>query len=513
VIDPQLCTECVGFHDHEACAAVCPVDCCVPDPNIVESEEVLIARARALHQDTNFGDNFPSRFRKGSAEQPPPAITPPGAAEPASAQVQEAKPVSAVTATALSSDSNPVAPESKEASTVKPSTGAAPAGNGESKPAAAAAAPAATPGPAPGAASTEAKRASGGKPQADPAAAANGEAKPAAPTAQAVAPPPPAKDAAKAPAPKAPVKAEQRPKKTFPGELPVSFQDLSSQYNGKPSGGSLSKGLPKLLIILLQPILGALPHDMKKALEAEVQSPLFTAAGSTGLNILHNAVLYPLVAMALAAITHGPAIIFSQEINVYLLIGIGVAVAEGVYRLKDGVVRLKSADDMTLPAALYGVPLGIALRPILQKRRGVIRDLPIPVDGFYSAGFVEKLERERRYGNVYTVEDRGKAILVKMQFPRLLPEIGLAERAHLPDEMPDYDYDLSLRDRQLMVKGRCVDERVRKLSSSIGAFPPEFTTVIPLQEKVVGFGHHFANKCLEILLVKGNGDQAGASHR
>ena len=36
VIDPQLCTECVGFHEQEACAAVFPVDCCIPDPNIVE---------------------------------------------------------------------------------------------------------------------------------------------------------------------------------------------------------------------------------------------------------------------------------------------------------------------------------------------------------------------------------------------------------------------------------------------------------------------------------------------
>ena len=25
VIDPDLCTECVGFYDHEACQAVCPV--------------------------------------------------------------------------------------------------------------------------------------------------------------------------------------------------------------------------------------------------------------------------------------------------------------------------------------------------------------------------------------------------------------------------------------------------------------------------------------------------------
>src|ERR1700739_2556807 len=69
VIDPVLCTECVGFHDFEACAAVCPVDCCVTDPNNIESEDVLIARARSLHQDTDFGENFQSRFREAAPKQ------------------------------------------------------------------------------------------------------------------------------------------------------------------------------------------------------------------------------------------------------------------------------------------------------------------------------------------------------------------------------------------------------------------------------------------------------------
>ena len=68
VIDPKLCTECVGFHDYEACAAVCPVDCCVTDPNNIESEEVLIDRARALHPETQIGENFESRFRKGQGK-------------------------------------------------------------------------------------------------------------------------------------------------------------------------------------------------------------------------------------------------------------------------------------------------------------------------------------------------------------------------------------------------------------------------------------------------------------
>lgn len=49
VIDQTRCTECVGFHAEEACQTVCPVACCVPDPNNVETEEVLYARAQELH--------------------------------------------------------------------------------------------------------------------------------------------------------------------------------------------------------------------------------------------------------------------------------------------------------------------------------------------------------------------------------------------------------------------------------------------------------------------------------
>ncbi len=43
------CTECTGFHDEPQCAAVCPVDCCVPDTDAVETEEELIAKKKWLH--------------------------------------------------------------------------------------------------------------------------------------------------------------------------------------------------------------------------------------------------------------------------------------------------------------------------------------------------------------------------------------------------------------------------------------------------------------------------------
>jgi ferredoxin len=69
VIDPALCTECVGFHEREACAAVCPVDCCIPDEKLVEDEKTLYQRARRLHPAQAFPafealTSANSRFRK-----------------------------------------------------------------------------------------------------------------------------------------------------------------------------------------------------------------------------------------------------------------------------------------------------------------------------------------------------------------------------------------------------------------------------------------------------------------
>jgi hypothetical protein len=427
VIDPLLCTECVGFHDYEACAAVCPVDVCVTDPNNIESEDTLIARARALHPETNFGESFESRFRKANGAEP---------AKPAGMAVSAAK-IAAPT---------PVPAAEASVQQEKPAAQTAPA-------------------PKPSAAAPVAKAA----PQ--PVAAKPVQAK-----------------------------KEPRPKKNFPKELPVSFEEATKQYTG---GGTIMTGPVRLAVIVLQPIIGSFPHGIKKRLEAAMQTPLFTAAGSTAANIGLNAVLYPLVAMVIAAVINGPEVIFNQQINNYILVGLLVAAAEGIFRLKDGIFRAKPAEEMTFPASAYGAPLGLLADALLAKYTGLVRDVPIPVEGFYSKGFVDKRERERRYGNVYTVEDRGGAFLVRMEFPRSLPDIGIASRDQLPDEMPDYDYDLVLQDGQLIVKGKCTDEKVRKISSSVGAFPPEFTTVIPFQQRIAGIAHQFENKLLQVLVVKG----------
>ncbi|MEY3085033.1 MAG: hypothetical protein RL037_1213 [Bacteroidota bacterium] len=48
-ITHDKCTECVGFHDEPQCAAVCPVDCCVDDPEYRESEDELLAKKNFMH--------------------------------------------------------------------------------------------------------------------------------------------------------------------------------------------------------------------------------------------------------------------------------------------------------------------------------------------------------------------------------------------------------------------------------------------------------------------------------
>jgi len=47
-------SECVEFHAKEACQAVCPVECCVPNENNVETEEALYDRAVKLHPEQAF---------------------------------------------------------------------------------------------------------------------------------------------------------------------------------------------------------------------------------------------------------------------------------------------------------------------------------------------------------------------------------------------------------------------------------------------------------------------------
>lgn len=48
-ISPDKCTECQGFHEEPQCAAVCPVDCCIPDEMYRETVDALLEKKGKLH--------------------------------------------------------------------------------------------------------------------------------------------------------------------------------------------------------------------------------------------------------------------------------------------------------------------------------------------------------------------------------------------------------------------------------------------------------------------------------
>ena len=48
-IDVNKCTECIGHYEQPTCVSVCPIDCVKPDPENVESDDVLLAKFISLH--------------------------------------------------------------------------------------------------------------------------------------------------------------------------------------------------------------------------------------------------------------------------------------------------------------------------------------------------------------------------------------------------------------------------------------------------------------------------------
>ncbi|QCU90087.1 YfhL family 4Fe-4S dicluster ferredoxin [Thiomicrorhabdus sediminis] len=51
-INPDLCTECVGFYDNPTCISVCPIDVIITDPDRVEDKDTLYQKFQKLvHED------------------------------------------------------------------------------------------------------------------------------------------------------------------------------------------------------------------------------------------------------------------------------------------------------------------------------------------------------------------------------------------------------------------------------------------------------------------------------
>ena len=432
-IVPSKCTECVGFHDHEACAAVCPVDCCIPDPAIPETQDVLLQRARTLHPELTIPDDAPSRFHKeGGEAAPAPASVANGAAAPTAA----------------------------------------------SAPAAAAPAPAKAPAAAP--ASAPAPRAT----VAAPAAMMNLP-----------------KDIGTLPGPIG--------EKHFAGELEEDFDTILATVDL-----STIKKVPlgvKLILRLLEPILGAMPDSTKRNLEYAVGDPgAFTRVRSSALNMLFNAILYPAILLVFGVVAMGDGV-FSSGTYGWILLGMLIAVAEAIWRMREGILHGKPANEITCRAAIYGLalaPIGAILAGGSKLRSSQRK---VAFDGFMSDLYDEKTERDRRYGTVYTVSEHANAYLVRLEMPRKLPASSLKRLWNLPDEMPDYDYNIALLDGVLTISASVRGEALRRLCHVSASCPADFTTRIEFGKPTDAFKHRLKNKLLDIIVIKGDTGEVQAA--
>jgi ferredoxin len=422
-IVPSKCTECVGFYDHEACAAVCPVDCCVPDPANLETESVLLARARELHPETAFPDDAPSRFRKEG-----------GAPAPAAGGAEVATNGAAVAA----------AP----------------------KPAAAAVAAAPKPAaPAPVA-----------------SVAAAGLAMMHLP-----------KDIGALPGPVG--------EKHFPGELDADFDTVLGSVDASPIR---TAPVPVMIAFrLAEPVLGAMPDAVKANLEHAVGSTSgFSRQRSTALNMILNLALYPAILTAFAVAVLGDKL-FSQSTGGWIMLGVLIAAGEAAWRLREGVIHAKPAHELTYRGCWYGLALA-PLGSILVRASGAGRktERKVAFDGFEGTMHEDKTERDRRYGTVYTVAEYANAYLVRLEMPRMLPPSSLKRLWNLPDEMPDYDYNIILGDNVIAISASVRGETIRRLSYVSSSFPADFTTRIEFGKPVSAFKHRMRDKVLEVVVLK-----------
>jgi hypothetical protein len=130
----------------------------------------------------------------------------------------------------------------------------------------------------------------------------------------------------------------------------------------------------------------------------------------------------------------------------------------------------------------------------------------IAFDGFTNDLYEDKTERDRRYGTVYTVAEEINAYLVRLEMPRRLPNSALKQTWKLSDEMPDYEYSLSLAAGVLSIRAGVRGEAYRRLSYVSSSFPSEFLTRIEFAKPVGRFKHRMRNKVLEIIVFKDEGN-------
>ena len=274
-----------------------------------------------------------------------------------------------------------------------------------------------------------------------------------------------------------------------------------------------------LLVLLLQPLLGAFSAGFKTRLEDMAGNAIvFSAAVSTGINALINITLYPLV-LFLIGVRGESASLFTNEGNLMIFLGIVIAIAEGVYRFKDEFNS--TVEQPRYGAAFYGWILSLVATPVLIGLRSALIVTPThartTVPGSVDTGDTlyadDVRERYRRYGMVNRVTEKVNHYEVEIEFPRWVPNSVSKEAHNLPDRMPDYTYEINLSspyvpgetpapESVLTVQTQLDDPRFAPILGRASSFPNGFTNILPLSGQPEDFQAIYRNKVLTIVVAK-----------
>jgi hypothetical protein len=145
---------------------------------------------------------------------------------------------------------------------------------------------------------------------------------------------------------------------------------------------------------------------------------------------------------------------------------------------------------------------GEFLRWLLGRAKKSLWTGGVGQDGFYLDLFDDKMERERRYGEVYRLREEKNGYFFELEFPRQVPASAAREKLGVSEEMPDYDYTLELQGCHFTVVAKLRDPKLRRLAAASAGFPPDFTTRIELPEQVAGFRHRLREKTLAVALPR-----------
>jgi ferredoxin len=112
-----------------------------------------------------------------------------------------------------------------------------------------------------------------------------------------------------------------------------------------------------------------------------------------------------------------------------------------------------------------------------------------------------ELERDRRYGRDYTIEEQKGHVRIRFSFPTRVPAVRDRFRYGLPERMPRYRHHVQVQGRTLLVAGWLTDPKIRSLTHTSSSFPAQFMTTLEMEEDLCGMASRYdAHSDLEIVL-------------